>query len=49
MKRFYTYLRQGTTKDEALREAQLDLIRTNDGELSHPYYWAGFSLYGDWK
>jgi CHAT domain-containing protein len=43
MKRFYTYLRQGKTKDEALRAAQLDLI------LSHPYHWAGFSLYGDWR
>jgi CHAT domain-containing protein/tetratricopeptide (TPR) repeat protein len=49
MKRFYTYLRQGKTKDEALRAAQLDLIHSKRGELSRPYNWAGFALYGDWK
>jgi CHAT domain-containing protein len=49
MKRFYTYLRQGRTKDEALRAAQLDLIRSQKKEFSHPYHWAGFSLYGDWR
>jgi CHAT domain-containing protein len=46
MKRFYTYLRQGKTKDEALRAAQLDLLRS---PLAHPYHWAGFALSGDWK
>jgi CHAT domain-containing protein/Flp pilus assembly protein TadD len=49
MTRFYTYLRQGKTKDEALRAAQLDLLGSQKAELSHPYHWAGFSLYGDWK
>jgi CHAT domain-containing protein len=49
MKRFYTYLRQGKTKDEALRAAQLDLIRSKNKNLSHPFYWAGFALYGDWR
>lgn len=49
MKGFYTYLRQGKPKDEALQAAQLDLIHAQQGELSHPYNWAGFSLHGDWK
>jgi CHAT domain-containing protein len=49
MKRFYTFLRQGKTKDDALRAAQLDLIRNKKSDLSHPYHWAGFSLYGDWQ
>jgi CHAT domain-containing protein/tetratricopeptide (TPR) repeat protein len=49
MKRFYSYLREGRTKDEALRAAQIDLIRTKGGELSHPYHWAGFALHGDWR
>jgi CHAT domain-containing protein/tetratricopeptide (TPR) repeat protein len=49
MKSFYTHLRQGKTKDEALRAAQLDLIRAKKGGLSHPYHWAGFALYGDWR
>lgn len=39
----------GKAKDEALRIAQLDLIRSKKSELSHPYNWAGFSLYGDWR
>ena len=49
MTRFYTYLRQGRTKDEALGAAQLDLIRSTEVGLSHPYHWAGFALYGDWR
>lgn len=47
MKSFYTHLSQGETKDAALRSAQLDLMRS--ARLSHPYYWAGFALYGDWR
>jgi len=49
MERFYTYLREGRPKDEALRAAQLDLLRSAGGELAHPYHWAGFALYGDWR
>jgi len=47
MARFYTGLRAGLPKDEALRQAQLQLLRT--GGLGHPYSWAGFSLNGDWR
>jgi CHAT domain-containing protein len=47
MERFYLHLRRGEAKDAALRAAQRDLIRSP--ELSHPYYWAGFALYGDWR
>lgn len=47
MKSFYGYLREGRSKDEALRAAQTDLIRSQ--EFSHPYYWAAFQLTGDWK
>jgi len=47
MKRFYGYLREGRSKDEALRAAQTDLIRSRD--FAHPYYWAAFQLTGDWK
>ena len=43
MERFYTHLREGKGKAEALRQAQLDL-RT---DYPHPYYWAGFTLVGD--
>ncbi|HWM89305.1 MAG TPA: CHAT domain-containing protein [Thermoanaerobaculia bacterium] len=47
MKRFYGYLQDGRSKDEALRAAQVDLIRSQD--FSHPYYWAAFQLTGDWR
>jgi CHAT domain-containing protein/Tfp pilus assembly protein PilF len=47
MKRFYTYLKAGKTKDEALRSAQIDLIHSSD--YSHPRDWAAFQLNGDWK
>ena len=47
MKRFYGYLKSGLTKDEALRLAQIDLIRS--AEFSRPRDWAAFQLNGDWK
>lgn len=47
MKRFYGYLKAGRSKDEALRAAQVDLIR--DKTFSHPYHWAAFQLTGDWR
>ncbi|MGC9526085.1 MAG: CHAT domain-containing protein, partial [Limnospira sp.] len=74
MTEFYDYLSQATIKAEALRQAQLAMLRgevvIQDGELrgtgirgggiqlpktlanaasedlSHPYYWAGFTLIG---
>jgi CHAT domain-containing protein len=46
MTRFYTELRGGKSKDEALRAAQLALKRRNPAD---PYYWAAFSLMGDWQ
>jgi CHAT domain-containing protein len=57
MARFYTGLRAGMATDEALRQAQCELIRasttTAQGEsgidFSTPYHWAAFQLYGDWR
>jgi len=60
MIRFYKHLRAGLSKDEALRQAQTELIRgpievvNENGEktlldASAPYFWAGFQLYGDWQ
>jgi CHAT domain-containing protein len=48
MQRFYSYLRSGKPKDEALRAAQVDQIREKSGS-SHPFYWAAFELIGDWR
>ena len=60
MLHFYRHLRSGLPKDEALRAAQLELIRgpvpvkNRRGEmverdLSLPYYWAAFQVIGDWR
>ncbi len=49
MLRFYTYLRAGKSKDEALRRAQVDLLHSGKTELAHPYHWAAFQLYGGWE
>jgi CHAT domain-containing protein len=47
MKRFYVELKQGKSKDAALRAAQLELAHSQSSPA--PYYWAGFSLNGDWR
>jgi CHAT domain-containing protein len=47
---FYKNYLGGMGKPQALREAQRS-IRENPGhpEWSHPYYWAAFTLWGDWE
>ena len=58
MERFYRHLRTGKSKDEALRAAQLELIRrplrVPDGRggwternAAAPYFWAALQLVGD--
>ena len=47
MKHFYIGLRAGKSKDEALRAAQLLLLHSSPS--SSPYYWAAFSLVGNWR
>jgi CHAT domain-containing protein/tetratricopeptide (TPR) repeat protein len=54
MKRFYGHLSAGRSAAEALRAAQIDLIRApgkgpEATRLSHPFRWAAFQLYGDWQ
>ena len=43
MEQFYSYLRQGTSKAKALRQAQKVVRET----YPHPFFWAAFSLTGD--
>jgi len=40
---FYSHLRQGLSKADALRAAQADVRR----QYQSPFYWAGFVLTGD--
>lgn len=46
MKEFYQGLKNGASKAEALRQAQLSLL--DNPEYAHPYYWAAFILVGSW-
>jgi Uncharacterized protein conserved in bacteria len=47
MERFYKRLAAGEAKGDALRNAALSLSAEPD--TAHPYYWAPFVLYGDWR
>lgn len=48
MKQFYTHLKQGYSKSEALKMSKQNYLKTtDDANLKHPYYWAGFVLTGD--
>lgn len=48
MSRLYdAMLRRGSSPARALREAQLAMWR--DPRWSDPYYWAAFTLHGDWR
>jgi CHAT domain-containing protein len=48
MTRFYRgVFRQGQSPASALRTAQLAMLR--DPRWSEPYYWAAFTLQGDWS
>jgi CHAT domain-containing protein/tetratricopeptide (TPR) repeat protein len=60
MARFHRHLAAGLAKDEALRSAQIELIRqpvqitTASGQAletdaSAPFFWAAFELFGDWR
>lgn len=44
---FYDQLSQNVPKAQALRQAQLQMIQSDEG-FSHPYYWAPFVLVGNW-
>lgn len=46
MAAFYRHLRSGRPKDEALRLAQIELIRGSEA-TSAPYFWAAFQIFGD--
>jgi len=49
MTRFYGHLLNGSTKDEALRLAQHELLKSAACKYRAPYFWAGFQLTGDWR
>jgi CHAT domain-containing protein len=46
MKSFYRHLRAGKGKAEALRQAKLNMIRSDIPAYRFPYFWAPFVLVG---
>lgn len=46
---FYQYLKAGETKDVALQRAKLQYCNEAGLRESHPFYWAGFVLSGNYK
>ena len=43
MNLYYSYLKKGDAKDEAMQKAKKEYLATaTDDLLKHPYYWAGF-------
>lgn len=49
MERFYRHLRAGQPKAEALRSAQLELLRGEGKDAAAPFFWAALQLFGDWQ
>lgn len=60
MTRFHRHYAAGLPKDEALRAAQMELIRgpvrvagaagrSLETNASAPFFWAAFQLFGDWR
>jgi CHAT domain-containing protein len=43
---YYGGLKQGLGRGDALRQAQLAMLR--DPDTRHPFYWASFIQAGDW-
>lgn len=48
-KAFYTDYKKGNSSAEALRKASLELIKNKANEMHAPYYWANFTLNGDYR
>jgi CHAT domain-containing protein len=45
--RFYYHLSKGREKDEAMRLAKLDYLKTSSPAFTNPYYWAAYEVLGD--
>lgn len=46
MKNFYTSMKKGLKPSQALRKAQIEMIKSK--KFNDIYYWAGFKIEGDW-
>ncbi len=47
MRKFHYYRRQtGLSTNQALRQSQLDMLKTPGGKFGSPYFWAAFAAFG---
>jgi CHAT domain-containing protein len=46
MTEYYAGLKKGLGRGEALRQAQLDMLKR--GGRQHPFYWGSFIQAGEW-
>jgi CHAT domain-containing protein len=44
---FYRYLKEGLSKDAALRQARIDYFLKAEPEFAHPFFWAGLTASGN--
>jgi CHAT domain-containing protein/tetratricopeptide (TPR) repeat protein len=44
---FYRYLSKGKRKNEALRLAKLEYLKSSSPAFTNPYYWAAYEVLGD--
>jgi CHAT domain-containing protein len=49
MVRFYTLLKQGMSRSDALLSVQQEFRRHENHAWRHPCYWAAWQLVGDWR
>jgi CHAT domain-containing protein len=47
VKSFYSHLKRGSTKSNALRKARLEYLKSSDMLRSHPYFWSSLVIYGN--
>ena len=48
-KTFYKFYKQGNSPAEAMQKASLNLIKDKSNDMHEPYYWANFTLTGDYR
>jgi CHAT domain-containing protein len=47
VKMFYSNLKKGYTKSDALKKARISFLKNSDNLRSHPYFWAALVVYGN--
>jgi CHAT domain-containing protein len=48
-KTFYSLYKQGNSSTEAMQKASIKLIENKSTNMHEPYYWANFTLSGDFR